>query len=782
MAVEISGGYRLTGRIRGAVFVLFLCSGVSGLTYEVVWMRQLSLVFGVSVYAVSAVLTAYMAGLVLGSYVFGRRIGRVANRRQVLRVYGSLEMGIGLTALLLPLALSGATGLYVLIARRLTLSFYVLSVIRFMLSSLVLVVPTTLMGGTLPVLSHFVVRDRGRLGLEVGRLYTGNTFGAVLGASATGLFLIRSLGAIHTIWLAVAINLLVGAAAWVISRSVPLEGESEKERQPQGEDEGNAPPQVIRWMLGGFALSGFVSLGYEVLWSRMLAIHSSNAVYSFAIMLTIFLAGLALGSWVSARRVDQGERLVSTFGLLELGVGLSAILFLLVFAKLPTIGLEVQKVMGPGRAPFSAIVFEYVLALATIFVPTLLIGAIFPVVSKACAQYAAPIGRTIGGLYALNTLGAIAGSFVAGFVLIPLLGLQRSVVLLALVNLCIGSAALIFEPQPRVGLQYGSIVLSVVLAAVMISSLPQGIYLGFREGPGEHLIFYREGIDATVAVFYVRDQNFKISFVNGRMEVPTDRLSMQTFHLLGHLPLLLHPDPQEVLVLSFGNGIVSGSIARHEEVQRIDAVDLSSEMIEASNKYAEENHNVLKDPRLHIIIEDARNYLLRTGKRYDVITADATHPMNSCSWALFTRHFYELSKQHLKPDGIMVQWLPLHDLSLRDYKRIVKTFKSVFPHATLWQVGNPRSTHTLLLGTPDQLRLDLRGIDAKLNGQDISPLLGGADELPSHFLMDGKAIGDYAAGAELVTDDNAYFMPKEDVRTILASFALHRVEAPVNSR
>ena len=235
-------------------------------------------------------------------------------------------------------------------------------------------------------------------------------------------------------------------------------------------------------------------------------------------------------------------------------------------------------------------------------------------------------------------------------------------------------------------------------------------------------------------------------------------------------------------MLSFGNGIVSGSIAQHREVQCIDAVDLSSEMIEASRKYTEENNDVLNDPRLHIIIEDARNYLLRTDKRYDVITADATHPMNSCSWALFTREFYELNKAHLKPGGIMIQWLPLHDLSLRDYKRIVRTFMSVFPHTSVWQVGGSNSTHTLLLGTPEQLQLDLQAIDAKLGGREISPFLGKAEKLPTYFLMDERAVKLYTDEVRLVTDDNAYFMPKDEVRKILESFALYRVRAPVVGR
>jgi spermidine synthase len=797
--VSRSEDRRLTRKRRRVVFALFFFSGISGLIYEVVWVRQLSLIFGVSVYAVSAVLTAYMGGLALGGYASGRWVDRLVDRRRVLRAYGSLEMGIGLTALLLPLALSGVTGLYVWMARYLGLSFYALSLIRLVLSLLALIVPTTLMGATLPVLSRFLVEGWEQRGLEIGGLYAVNTLGAVLGASAAGLFLIRLLGVVRTTWLAAAINLLVGAAAWGLARTVPLSGGQRKPRSEEREDEPDGKwysPQLVRLVLIGFALSGFASLGYEVLWSRILTIHSSNAIYSFSIMLSIFLAGLALGGWVSAQRVDRGRQLVWAFGLLELAIGVSAVLFLLVFAKLPTISLRVQEALGPGLAPFSAVVFEYAIALSTIFGPTLLIGAVFPIVSRICSSGKGHIGRAIGDIYAFNTLGAILGSLVAGFLLISVFGLQRSVILLAMLNLFVGSAALLLDthqapsrvrhtssaptsPQSAPVRTYGPIMLAVVLVAAIVSSLPRGMYLGFREGPGEHLIFYKEGIDATVAVFHVEDRDFKVSFVNGRMEVPTDELSMQTFHLLGQLPLLLHPDPREVLVLSFGNGIVSGSIARHAGVKHIRAVDLSSEMIEASARYSEENNNILEDERLHIVIEDARNHLLRSTERYDVITADATHPMNSCSWALFTRQFYQLGREHLKPRGIMVQWLPLHDLALSDYKRIVKTFKSVFPNTTLWQVGHRTSTHTLLLGTPDRLRLDLSAIDAKLGGQAISPLLGKAEALPTHFLMDGEAIDHYTAGVGLVTDDSAYFMPKEDVRTILASFALHRVDAPV---
>jgi spermidine synthase len=504
-----------------------------------------------------------------------------------------------------------------------------------------------------------------------------------------------------------------------------------------------------------------------VVWTRLLSIFSLNAVFSFTIMLATFLIGLALGGALMARRIDRVERPLALFGTLQLAIGVCAILVLFVFARLPTIrdSLTVADTMG------KLVFVEFFTAALTMLAPTMLMGAIFPVAAllySAGAPASAsgadapvePIGQRVGRLYALNTLGAALGAAAAGFVLIPLLGLQRAALTLALINLALGAVVLLQAPPvPRRRLG-GALAVAVVATLL----LPPGIYLGFREGVAPSLVFYREGVDATVSVFDVADPPLKVSFVNGRSEVPTDPQSMRAFYVLGHLPPLLRPEAQSALMISFGNGIASGAMSRHG-IPRIQAVELVAEQVAAARLYQQENRGVLDYPGLQITIEDGRNYLMRSDEQFDIITADATHPVNSSSWALFTREFYELVRQRLASDGVFVQWLPFHDLSSQDYRDIVKTFQSVFPHTSLWYTGG---SHSFLVATPQPLTRDeVLALGPSIEAAGIGDDLGDGQKLADDFLMDEGAVARYVESARIVTDNSAFFIPAQEMDAIL---------------
>lgn len=783
-------------RLRLVALALFVLAGISALIYEVTWVRLLSLDFGVSVYAVSAVLTAFMAGLALGSWLFGRLAARLATRPArgaLLGLYALLLIGVGVCGLLAPLVFRQLAGLYIWVYQRFAPDFYTFNLLRFGLAALVLCVPTSLMGGTLPVISQLLMRSdsvRGHGG-DLGALYAANTFGGVIGACASGLFLIRWLGVQGTIELAVAIDLLCAGVAFVLSRQMASRRAGEQASARVGEPSPRrrvaasprrpaAPslehsiaisPAQSRLVLWVFALSGFAALGYEVIWTRLLSIFSLNAVFSFTIMLATFLVGLALGGALMARRVDRVARPLELFGSLQLAIGVCAILVLFVFAKLPTIRGSLSAADTMGRLVF----VEFVTAALTMLAPTLLLGAIFPVAAllygaggrSTTDDAQAPaeaIGRRIGRMYALNTLGAALGAAVAGFVLIPLLGLQRAALLLALLNLALGALVLLqTTPMPRLRMAGA---LALAIAGVLL--LPPGIYLGFREGTPPSLVFYREGVDATVSVFDVADPPLKISFVNGRSEVPTDPQSMRAFYVLGHLPALLHPQAKSALMISFGNGIASGAMSRHR-IPRIQAVELVAEQVAAARLYQQENRGVLDYPGLQIAIEDGRNYLLRSDEQFDIITADATHPVNSSSWALFTREFYGLVKQRMANDAVFVQWLPFHDLSSRDFRDIVKTFQSVFPHTTLWYTGG---IHSFMVATPRPLtRAEVLALGPQIQAAGVGDDLGDGQKLAGDFLMDEAAVARYVETAQLVTDDNAFFIPAKETDAILQSWA-----------
>ncbi|HEU5097524.1 MAG TPA: fused MFS/spermidine synthase [Roseiflexaceae bacterium] len=768
-------------RLRAATLLLFFLAGISALIYEVIWVRLLSLDFGVSVYAVSAVLTAFMAGLALGSWLFGRLAGRLATRptaSALLTLYALLLIGVGVCGLLAPLAFRQLSSVYVWIYRQFSPDFYTFNLLRFGLAALALCLPTSLMGGTLPVISQLLARHGQSRGGDIGALYAANTFGGVLGACASGLLLIRWLGIQGTTELAVAIDLLCAGVAFVLSRRLADDRRpttDDRRREKRGVTSNTRHPSLVapsprqaRLVLWGFALSGFAALGYEVVWTRLLSIFSLNAVFSFTIMLATFLVGLALGGALMARRIDRVERPLELFGLLQLAIGVCAILVLFVFARLPTIRDSLTTADTFGRLVF----VEFFSAALTMLVPTMLMGATFPVAARLYSTGAAvgadapraAVGQRVGRLYALNTLGAALGAAVAGFVLIPLLGLQRAALTLALINLAFGAAVLLMTPPvPR--LRLGGALALAVAAALL---LPPGIYLGFREGTPPSLVFYREGVDATVSVFDVPDPPLKISFVNGRSEVPTDPQSMRAFYVLGHLPPVLRPQAKSALMISFGNGIASGAMSRHR-IPRIQAVELVAEQVAAARLYQQENRGVLDYPGLQITIEDGRNYLLRSDEQFDVITADATHPVNSSSWALFTREFYELVKQRLANGGVFVQWLPFHDLSSQDYRDIIKTFQSVFPHTSLWYTGGP---HSFLVATPQPLTgAEVLALGPRIEAAGVGDDLGDGQKLAGDFLMDEAAIAQYVASARVVTDDSAFFIPAQEMDAILQGWA-----------
>ena len=751
---------------RTVLLALFFLSGVSGLIYQIAWVRQSVFTFGVSVYAYSTVIGAYMIGLALGSYAMGRRIDAHA---RPLGTYAALEVGIAALAALSPFLLGALHTIYPGLSNALPAGGFWLTLGRLVLSLAVLTPTTFLIGATLPVMSRIYATHGGRVGSDVGRLYLVNTAGAALGCVLTGLVFLRYLGARETIFLGAAINLFVGAGALALMRLArsPRAGGAAGEAGDAGDVETAAavaagpaagPAEAalpisaggLRYVAIAYAISGFIALGYEVVWARTLYIHSSHAAYSFSLMLTVFLAGLALGgaggSWVLRRR----RATLRHFGAIQLAIGLLAVLILHAFARLPALHLD-------DWFGGYTVAYEFLIAFVTLFPPSVLLGALFPVVgSLYTRERAQAVGLRIGRVNAFNTLGAIAGSLGAGFVLVPLLGLRNTTVALALLNLALGAAALRFDRGGRRALRFapaGAVAAMIVAVAV----LPTGFYLGSYYTEVDRLIFYKEGVETTVAVLEVPEDNYKISFVNGRDEVPTDRASMSAFRLLGHLPPLLRPGARNALVLSFGNGIATGTMNTHD-IPVIDAVDLSPEMMEAAAVYSEENYDVLDSDRLRLHVEDGRNFLLRTEASYDIISVDATHPANASSWALFTSEFYQLIESRLAEDGVFMQWIPIHGVREDDYRDILRTVWDIFPNMVLWSTG---STHSYVVATREPMSSAV--MQSVLTRAAANPTvvrdLGPPEAIAGYVAMAEGDLTRYIGRGPVITDNDAFFMP-----------------------
>ena len=753
------------------LWVLFFFSGVSSLVYQVVWARMLTVVFGTTLLATSTVLSAFMAGLALGSYVLGRHIDRC---KHPLRVFAALEAGLGLFALLFPSISANLGNAYGALVG-LQGNFYLFSLARFGLCFALLLIPTALMGGTLPVVAKFAVRRLGRLGGRVGQLYAVNTLGAVGGVLAATFGLMEGLGLQGTTQAIAAVNFSVAGAAWLwgSQRAVGRGAEAAIKK--------TAPSNRVLWgVLAGFALSGFAALGYEVAWMRLLMVSFSfNSHYEFSIVLVAFLGGLAWGGWLGSRLLTRRANLLLIFVWVQFLIGACGALSVLAFAHVSALVTPIQTA-DSWWVSRTGVFFT---AVAIMLLPTVAMGVIFPLVGQIYTRQLARLGRGIGDIGAVNSLGAVGGAFVTGFVLIPLLGTEWSVKVLAGLNGLVG-LTIAFVSQQRKGLVWsGAAGLALLLVLV-----PSDVLRRIAEPAvvNRELVFYQEGAEGVITVERQRDGFHKMA-LNGGGQVPTDYSSLQIFRLLGHLPLLLHPDPQEVLVVSLGGGIALGAAAQYEP-RRITCVELVPEVIDAARAhFGEFNHHVLENPtgwNVELVIDDGRNFLLSSRDTYQVITGDATHPTSADSWVLYTKEFYELCRAHLSTDGIMAQWLPFHGLPPDDYKTIVRTFQRVFPHATLWRSNN----YSIMVGTMQPLAIDWAVLQEKMAPPRVQRSLANIDlgngfALLNSLVMDESALRHYVGEGPLNTDDHPYisFVSPRGYNSgsweVLESLAPHRTSA-----
>ena len=754
-----------------ALLVLFFFSGVSSLVYQVVWARMLTVVFGTTLLATSTVLSAFMAGLALGSYVLGRYIDRC---KHPLRVFAALEVGIGLFALFFPSISANLGNAYGALVG-LQGNFYLFSLARFGLCFALLLIPTALMGGTLPVMAKFAVRRLGRLGGRVGQLYAINTLGAVVGVLAATFGLMEGLGLRGTTQAIAAVNFLVAGAAWLWGRQRAVDvGSGTAAKETAHSD------RVLWGVLVGFAISGFAALGYEVAWMRLLMVSFSfNSHYEFSIVLVAFLSGLALGGWLGSRLLSRRPDLLSIFIGIQFLIGACGALSVLSFAHLSVLVEPIQRA-DSWWVSRTGVFFT---AVAIMLLPTVAMGVIFPLVGQIYTRQLARLGRGIGDIGAVNSLGAVGGAFVTGFVLIPLLGTEWSVKVLAALNGLVGLTLALVSQQRKRLVWSGAAGLALLLVLV-----PSDVLRRIAEpvAVNRELVFYQEGAEGVITVEQQTD-GFRKMALNGGGQVPTDYSSLQIFRLLGHLPLLLHPDPQKVLVVSLGGGIALGGAAQYEP-RSITCVELVPEVIDAARlHFGEFNHHVLENPtawNIELVIDDGRNFLLSSRDIYQIITGDATHPTSADSWVLYTKEFYELCRAHLSADGIMAQWLPFHGLPPDDYKTIVRTFQHVFPHATLWRSNN----YSIMVGTMQPQAINWELLNEKMTPPRVHRSLenidmGNAFALLNTLVMDEVALRRYVGEGPLNTDDHPYisFVSPEGYSSgsweVLEHLAPHRTSA-----
>ncbi len=747
---------------RRLILVFFFISGAAGLVYEVIWTRMFTLVFGNTTSAVSTVLAAFMTGLALGSYYFGKLIDKKKNQ---LKFYAMLEVGIGITAFLIPISIHYLNYLYALIYNTFSLNYYILSTTRFLMSFLIMLIPATMMGGTLPILSKYFIKRKSEVGSRLGILYSVNTFGAVTGCFFAGFFTIRIFGVNESVYLFAAVNVIIGFFVWLMSRNNVVEEAAHREEiiQPVKIDFYKTEKIMSRRtefvVMIGYALSGFCALAYQVLWTRIIIYIILVSVYAFTIMLTTFLLGLAAGGYIGGVLSNRFNGL-KLFSILQILIGLSTLGTVYLLGDFLEIHSKLALIFEKGGW-YKWNLIRFVETGFIIFVPTLLMGALFPVVGMIWTENVKNVGKSIGEVYSFNTIGAVLGSLVAGFIIVPLIGTPKGIMVIAFINLLIGIVIFYLLPTLKLSSKVPIIAVLLVLITTQPFFIKKDKFFNLlnRFEEGCEIIYFKEGISGTITIHKYPDYyNIGKFLCSDGTNIAGTEFMLQTLQkLMGHFPLLLHGNAKQVMQIGYGSGQTSHSILLHN-VEKIDVVEISKDVLTTADGYFSElNKGVRKDSRFNSIIMDGKNYAILTNKKYDVITNDAIYPTKPASAGLFTRdHFISISNR-LKENGVATTWIPI-DLTLNDFKIVLKTFQSVFPYSYFWFLNNSKNKQSYLIGMKKRLKIDYNHLVKIMSNEEIKKDLAEINlsnplAFLDGFILDEKDIKELTRDVPINTDN-----------------------------
>jgi spermidine synthase len=746
------------------LFLFILCcfflSGFSGLIYEMLWMRMIVKIVGGAPIAVSIILSIFMGGLGLGSYLAGRKIDRIKNPLALVRMYGMLEIAIGAYAIVSPLLLLFVRPLQSILYNTLYHHFIIYNLLTFIICSIILCFPIICMGATLPILCRFYITGLSHVGTHAGRLYGLNTIGAALGTLLCGFWLINHWGVYGTLFFAVFVNFVIGFACLAISFKVKVFPEnlaqkakdsSKKNKPPNktgktGNDQ-PADPMELKSALVIFAVSGFCAMACEVIWTRLLGLIVGPTTYSFTIVLVTFISGLALGGMIFGYFADKVKKSI----------------WLLLFTQIAAalLVLIVSQVLGGSQLFFAKLIYTFqdrfvvlnLLKAGILFLfmilPTLCFGASFPLVGKIYTRSVSKVGKSIGFAYMVNSIGSLAGAFSAGFLIIPLVGKESSIGLIVGLQLVcsIVIAGIMIKNMKTGFLQFGALAIPALAGIILCFSYPQwnhsqlssGKYHRFskikssflhtgwlqslfhgskilsKSESGE-LVYYGDGIGGftTIKKHYDALGNTKFNLANSGKTDASSYGDMNTQTLSAHFPMLFHEDPKTVMVVGLASGITAGEVL-HYPVDQLDILEVNNQVVAASNFFIPWNNNVLSDPKTNLIIQDARAHLQLTRQKYDVIISEPSNPWMAGLASLFTADFFDLAEDRLNSGGIFVQWLQMYQMDWETFSLIGRTFSKSFPDSMIITTDpSGKGSDALLIGFKDRGGLELEYAKQKM--------------------------------------------------------------------
>lgn len=752
------------------VLLLFFFSGALALVYQVVWARMMTHVFGSTAVAVGTVLAAFMAGMAIGSWTIGRLADRFENR---LRLYAWLEVGIAVAALVSHLALDRLDAVYPALHGLVGGAGTLLALVRFLAAFFLVVIPTVLMGATLPVLSRFLITNQGRVGTQLGTLYAVNTLGAVAGVLLTGFFLIGRYGIHAPVYGAVIGNLVIGGIAWLaslravvpVADTMPPAATSKEKARPQSEQ---VDTWTLRIVIIGLGISGLTSFAYEIYWTRSLVFILGNSTYALSTMLSAFLTGIALGGYLVRFAIQRFRDRVAIFGWIQVLLGLvSALALPLLFAIDDPQSLG-RSLLGISDKAIPLVLSSFGVAFFVMLLPAALIGATFPLVGHLAVRQLNETGASVGRVYAVNTLGNVLGALLPGMFLLAWLGIQRGILAMAVLNVVLGLVVLsltLLRPG-RNPVWKAVLPVALVGSLLVMTQAPLQFQFPSKSEQARHrTLFYREGPLATTKVYYDPANGEKHMSVDGIVIGGTGNTHFKQL-LLAHVPRLLSDDTSTELSVGLGSGILVGESARHGDVLQITAVEIEPSVIEGAGYFRDENHRVLDDPRLAVVSDDVGNFLRTTPATFQLITADEkTADEYASNGFSYSRDYYELLLERLAPGGLVAQWVPA-TLPPRQYRMILNTFSRSFPHVQLWSFLPAHRLgpfNSILIGSAEPVEIDLAAIDRRFARDreafaSLAPYgLTSAEALVPHFVADERTIRDAVADALTNSRDHPYY-------------------------
>ena len=764
-------------KVSWVAYACLFASGAASLAYELIWFRHLTLVFGASLYALSAVLCAFMMGLAAGAWVMGRVLARIDREIiPLIRVYGLLEGLIGLYALFFPFGLSFLETLYPLILPESGQVGLGVHVLEFFLSTLLMFPATVLMGATLPLVGYWATgNQKQNIFTQVSWLYGINTFGAVFGCLFTQFLAIRLWGVQGATGAAIGLNAVVFILCLALPRifytadSSPLKVDAKTEKRKK-KLENDVSPAIGVLVFIMFAYSGMASLSSEILWTRILIFPLGSTLYSFALILSTFLLGIAIGSLTANKLLGSSHQVLKFVGI-EIAIGIFCIAILPVLANLTEwTALADQYFYSLDPSAGKTFLIRALFAFGLMFFPTFGFGLLFPLANHIYSYRFEGVGKVLGNTYSINTVGAVLGTILTPFVFIPLFGIRLSLygiyAVLILFGLFILGRVRGLKPLSMV-MVLGGVLFILVLGKnywvpdIQTQKAGQGNFARLEVNvPADRirLLDYKEGEFSTISVVEDKESQARTIYLDGfSTATVSSSFSGSTYmQAMGFVPMALHPSPKRVLVIGFGTGNTMGTASLFPGAE-VDGVEIDKNVLEFSKWFSKWNHDALNRPNTKMFIQDGRAFLKWSKSTYDVIIMEPMSPLQAGVVNLYSREFYELALSHLKKDGLLVQWLPLHLIGPQDARSITQTFRQVFPEFSVWNSFLTRIV--MLVGSRNPVTLDKNHFDTLMGSPELKQVaqemkVNSFLDFADFFITDGKRLSPFLEGVSEITDNS----------------------------